>query len=137
MSKGMAPWGCISGVEQLDVHGTNVIYTKGKSDQNHQTPLEPNHTDFIFIDDGSVNEYGAERQYRRQFEKAISEEFVSLRINRQSGTKTFFGRSIDSFHSDSTPVVLLVIDGGRETIRKGFSIDLQMNLIDLFGYFSA
>lgn len=100
----MAPWGCISGVEQLDVHGTNVIYTKGKSDQNHQTSLEPNHTDFIFIDDGSVNEYGTERQYRRQFERAICGEFASFHSNRQL---------------DSTPIVLLVIDGGHETIRKG------------------
>ncbi|UJR07492.1 hypothetical protein I4U23_011781 [Adineta vaga] len=88
---GIAPWGCISGVEQLDVHGTNVIYAKSLSNENNETPLEPNHTQFIFIDDGTKYQYGGETEFRTQFEKSIS---------------------------NSVPVVLLVIDGGRETIKK-------------------
>lgn len=80
----MAPWGCISGVEQLNVLGTNVVYTRTKSGQNNENPLEPNHTQFIFIDDGSTHEYGAERQFRRRFEKAISGESVSLHVNNGS-----------------------------------------------------
>ena len=70
--KGIAPWGCISGVEQLDVHGTNVIYAKSMTDQNNETPLEPNHTQFIFIDNGTKHEYGVETEFRTQFEKCIS-----------------------------------------------------------------
>ena len=80
----MAPWGCISGAEQLDVRGTNVIYAKTKSGQNNENPLEPNHTQFIFIDDGTTHEYGAERQFRRRFEKSIAGESVSLQINNES-----------------------------------------------------
>ncbi|CAF4200084.1 unnamed protein product, partial [Rotaria sordida] len=110
---GIAPWGCISGVEQLDVHGTNVIYNKSKSDGNDETPLEPNHTHFIFIDDGTKHQYGGENEFRAQFERAISGESFSLQStinNNQMKDK--------SRQSDSIPVVLVVIDGGLETIKK-------------------
>ncbi len=101
--KGIAQWGCVSGVEQLDVHGTNVIYTKSKNDEKDETPLEPNHTDFIFIDDGTKHQYGAEIQFRNQFERTISDESISLNI----------------------PVVLVVIEGGIDTIKKGFYLSYQ------------
>lgn len=71
---GIAPWGCISGVEQLDVHGKNVIYAKSKSGENDETPLEPNHTQFILIDDGTKHQYGGEFAFRANFEKALSGE---------------------------------------------------------------
>ncbi len=102
--KGIAPWGCISGVEQLDVHGTNVIYANSKTDE---TPLEPNHTQFIFIDDGTKHQYGGETEFRSRFEKAISGESFTL-----SG----------HCNSDSVPVVLLVIDGTLDTIKQGFKL---------------
>ncbi|CAF4212523.1 unnamed protein product, partial [Rotaria sordida] len=115
--------GCISGVEQLDVHGTNVIYNKSKSDGNEETPLESNHTHFIFIDDGTKHQYGGENEFRAQFERAISEESFSLEStinNNQMKDK--------SRQSDSIPVVLVVIDGGLETIKKGFLyIQLYIN----------
>jgi hypothetical protein len=76
--KGIAPWGCISGVEQLDVHGTNVMYIKRKNDEKDEAPLEPNHTDFIFIDDGTKHQFGTEIQFRNQFEVMIKGESVSL-----------------------------------------------------------
>jgi transient receptor potential cation channel subfamily M protein 2 len=93
----------------LDVHGTNVIYVKGKSGQNNETPLEPNHTQFILIDDGTKHQYGGEFAFRARFEKAISGESFTLENNLQDS-------------SDSVPVVLLVIDGGRDTIKKGFPL---------------
>ncbi|CAF4265968.1 unnamed protein product, partial [Rotaria sordida] len=110
---GIAPWGCISGAEQLDVHGTNVIYNKSKSDENDETPLEPNHTHFTFIDDGTKHQYGGENEFRAQFERAISGESFSLQStinNNQMKDK--------SRQSDSIPVVIVVIDGELETIKK-------------------
>ena len=120
--KGITSWGCVSGVEQLNVHGTNVMYNKPKSVEKDETPLEPNHTDFIFIDDGTKHQMEAEIQFRNAFERTISGESCSL----QSTTK---GRS--SFHKrrylfpsnlDSIPVVLVVIEGGIDTIKKGFDL---------------
>ncbi|CAF0843287.1 unnamed protein product [Adineta steineri] len=57
---GIAPWGCVSSVEQLDVHGTNVIYNKPKTDE---TLLESNHAHFIFIDNDTKHEYGSELEF--------------------------------------------------------------------------
>jgi hypothetical protein len=84
--KGIAPWGCISGVEQLDVHGTNVIYAKSKTGEDDETPLEPNHTQFIFIDDGTKHQYGAETKFRTRFEKAIAGESFTLQNNHQDSS---------------------------------------------------
>ncbi|CAF1418808.1 unnamed protein product [Adineta ricciae] len=110
---GIAPWGCISGVEQLDVHGTNVIYAKSMTDENNETPLEPNHTPFIFIDNGTKHQYGVETEFRTQFEKCISGEAFSLQNNQNEEKSTCSYPLLDS-----VPVVLLVIDGGFETIQK-------------------
>jgi transient receptor potential cation channel subfamily M protein 2 len=115
--KGIAPWGCISGVDQLDVHGTNVIYNKSKNDEKDETPLEPNHTHFIFIDDGTKHQYGGEIKFRDQFEKAISGEAFSLKSNKDKPTSSQSQSSLDSI-----PVVLVVIEGDLNTIEKGFDI---------------
>ncbi|CAF1272530.1 unnamed protein product [Adineta steineri] len=118
---GIAPWGCVSGVEQLDVHGTNVIYAKSRTDENNEIPLEPNHTQFIFIDDGTKYQYGGEIQFRNQFEKSIAgESFVTLNNQHDSSDKTHSEDKSTSSYSqlDSVPVVLLVLDGGLETIQK-------------------
>lgn len=37
-----------------------------------EAPIEPNHTHFIFVDDGSVRKYGVEIAFRAQLEQAIS-----------------------------------------------------------------
>lgn len=82
----------------MDIHGTNVIYAKRRS---NETSLEPNHTQFIFIDDGD------ECAFRSRFEKAMAGQSLDENENK----------SISSL--ENVPVVLLVIDGGRDTIRKG------------------
>jgi hypothetical protein len=100
--KGIAPWGCISGVEQLDVHGTNVIYAKPKTGENDETSLEPNHSQFIFIDDGTMHKYGGEIEFRARFEKAISGESFTLQNNQQD-TNQSEGKSSSS-HSQSKQI---------------------------------
>ncbi|CAF3704180.1 unnamed protein product, partial [Adineta steineri] len=105
---GIAPWGCVSGVEQLDVHGTNVIYNKPKTDDKDETPLEPNHAHFIFIDNDTKHEFGSELEFRSLFEKSISGNSFSL----QNTTKDKLQQA------GNIPVVLVVIEGGLETIKK-------------------
>ncbi|CAF4801552.1 unnamed protein product, partial [Rotaria sp. Silwood2] len=108
MEKGIATWGYISGVDQLDVHGTNVHYAKPRDVQKDEASLEPNHTEFIFIDDGTPSKYGSEIEFRSRFERAIAGESFSLEnttINRRHSSK-------DWSANDFVPDVLLVIEGG-------------------------
>ncbi|CAF4003006.1 unnamed protein product, partial [Adineta steineri] len=71
----IAPWGCVSDVEQLDVYGTNVIYNKPKTNKRS---LESNHAHFIFIDNDTKHEYRSELEFRSHFEKTVSENSFSL-----------------------------------------------------------
>jgi hypothetical protein len=59
------------------VHGSNVHYVKSRNDQKGEAPLEPNHTKFIFVDDGSERKYGREISFRAKLEQAISGGFFA------------------------------------------------------------
>ncbi|CAF2799267.1 unnamed protein product [Rotaria sp. Silwood2] len=124
MEKGIATWGYISGVDQLDVHGTNVHYAKPRDVQKDEATLEPNHTEFIFIDDGTPSKYGSELEFRSRFERAIAGESFSLEnttINRRHSSK-------DWSANDFVPVVLLVIEGGLEVIKTVHETIIQNNI---------
>ncbi len=77
-----------------------MIYAKDKSGQNDETPLEPNHTQFILIDDGTKHQYGGEFAFRARFEKAISGESFSL--ENTSDTSQSEGKSISSYSQSGT-----------------------------------
>ena len=61
----------------MDVHGSTVQYTKSRSDKKGEASLQPNHTEFIFIDDGSERKYGREIAFRAKLEQAISGGFFA------------------------------------------------------------
>ena len=63
----------------MDVHGANVHYSKSRGEQKGEAPLEPNHTEFIFVDDGSERKYGREITFRARLEQAISGGFFATR----------------------------------------------------------
>jgi hypothetical protein len=71
----------VSGFQQLDVNGTTVHYAKPRSNQKGEAPLEPNHTEFIFVDDGNVRKYGGEITFRARLEQAISGGFFASKPN--------------------------------------------------------
>ncbi|CAF5213181.1 unnamed protein product, partial [Rotaria magnacalcarata] len=77
---GIATWGCVSGFHQLDVHGANVHYVKPRAEERGQASLEPNHTEFIFVDDGSERKYGREITFRANLEQLISGDFFAARF---------------------------------------------------------
>ncbi|CAF3995725.1 unnamed protein product [Rotaria sordida] len=117
---GITSWGCISNVSQLDVHDTNVIYSKLKSDEKEATPLEANHTHFIFIDDKTKYKHGCAIKFRARFERAISGEGFSLQTmtnNNQIKDKSIRSYS-QSKQSDNMPVVVVVIEGCADAIKK-------------------
>ena len=92
--QGFTSWGCISGHDILDVQGTDVVYTKLTSDAKGEAPLEPNHTHFVFPDDGAKHKHTCAIQYRAQFERNLVD--------------------------DGIPVLVVVIEGCSDAIKKGF-----------------
>jgi hypothetical protein len=115
LMKGIASWKSISTVDQLDVHGEDIFYKISKNDRKDETLLEPNHTEFIFIDDGS------ELQFRARFERAISTpsfSFQTTTINKQPSSQIPIDDD-DKGTSSAVPVVLLVIEGDLDTVQQG------------------
>ncbi|XP_030829332.1 transient receptor potential cation channel subfamily M member-like 2 isoform X2 [Strongylocentrotus purpuratus] len=113
---GIASWGVITNRAKLiDDNGTfpayyNMDAKKGKTlvskpHKNH-AHLDPNHTHFILVDKGRVDEFGEEITLRGKLEKAISEE----QIQKSSGESA----------SVSIPVVCVVVQGGPNTIETAF-----------------
>jgi len=88
----------------LNVRGKNVNYEKVKSNEQDETPLEPNHTHFIFIDDGTKHEFNAQNEYRLKFEQAISGGSISLQTDCR-------------VQSPQIPVVLIIIEGRLDEIK--------------------
>ncbi|CAF3840513.1 unnamed protein product [Adineta steineri] len=133
---GIATWGCVSGFQQLDVHGANVHYAKPRSEQKGEAPLEPNHTEYIFVDDGSERKYGREISFRAKLEQAISGGFFASKptashLNNQS-TSASTTPSLRPEQSDPVPVVLLVVEGGPNTVRTVHEAVVQNNIPAVF-----
>lgn len=71
-SKGIATWGCVAEVTKLDGKGVNVQYTKPTITRRGFAPIDPNHTHFIFVDDGTQAKFGGEISFRARLEHALS-----------------------------------------------------------------
>ena len=76
--QGIVAWGCVANVDQLDVQGENVSYSNSKRDGKNTLPLEPNHTHFIFIDDGTKHKHACAMKFRGQFESTLVNERFSV-----------------------------------------------------------
>ncbi|CAF4855404.1 unnamed protein product [Rotaria sp. Silwood1] len=132
---GIATWGCVSGRKHLDVHGASVYYAKPRSNTRGEAPLEPNHTKFIFIDDGTERTYGREIAFRAQLEQAISGGFFSSKTMTSSSnqSESISGTSfLQPKNSDAVPVVLLVVEGGPNTVRTVHEAVVENNIPAVF-----
>ena len=61
--------------DQLNIRGAKVKYSKPRGEQKGEAPLQPNHTEFIFVDDGTERKYGGEIAFRARLEEALSGGF--------------------------------------------------------------
>ncbi|KAK6180329.1 hypothetical protein SNE40_012504 [Patella caerulea] len=104
---GVAPWGCIQNRENLiSPDGKwpceyNLLEDAPKPDEVF---LNPNHTHFLLVDDGTTHKWATEIDFRSALEKAISE--MSLEMSQ--GTEV---------NKTNIPVVLLVLQGGPGTFK--------------------
>lgn len=117
--QGIVSWGCTSNVDQLDVQGENVHYCHSKNDGKGLLSLEPNHTHFVFIDDGSKYKHGCALKYRGQFERVIlNERFSILKTNDDNQQQQ---------QIDRMPIVVVVMEGCADAIKKGLISKSLMN----------
>ncbi|CAF0985618.1 unnamed protein product, partial [Rotaria sordida] len=150
---GIATWGCVSGRQDLDVHGSCVHYAESHSNIKGEAPLEPNHTKFIFVDDGSEKKYGREIAFRAKLEQAMSGRFFSskattnslnqyaslceassLRSENSGSYENLILFINNNFSSDidPVPVVLLVVEGGPNTVRRVKEAVVENNIPVVF-----
>ncbi|CAF3978895.1 unnamed protein product [Rotaria magnacalcarata] len=132
---GIATWGCVSNFQQLHVRGSNVHYVKPRSEQKGQAPLEPNHTEFIFIDDGTQREYGGEIKFRADLERAIAGTFFASYSTSKATNSLQPLSGTNSPRSESlglVPVVLLVVEGGPNTVRTVHEAVVKNNIPAVF-----
>ncbi len=107
---GIATWGITSMRDKLEIKGnsdsfnaTPVHYARSSSfclrnlEENrlaNDVLLDPNHNNFILVDDGSEGKYGVEIDFRANFEKELS-----------------------GSTENKIPTVLIVVNGGDGTIK--------------------
>ncbi|XP_048583807.1 transient receptor potential cation channel subfamily M member 7 isoform X3 [Nematostella vectensis] len=98
---GIASWGIVDHKEMLVNPKEVVPYQMTSSMQSRGACLDNNHSHFILVDNGTDGEYGGEISFRASLENLIASKKMA--------------RSCEKFHG--VPVVLLVLEGGPNTIR--------------------
>ena len=104
----------MSGHEQLEGSDSPGQYIQPEEDSKGQAPLEPNHTEFIFIDDGTEGKYGGEIEFRGQLEAAISSGFFEPKTADDSPEKKFSSTGSDVSKSDQSGCSFLPV---RNSLR--------------------
>ncbi|CAD5116686.1 DgyrCDS5550 [Dimorphilus gyrociliatus] len=110
---GIATWGIVDNKEALESRSLNKGADDGcfpaeynieglDYDKKGVSPIDHNHTHFILVDDGKVKSFGAEISLRCDLERHISLK-IETGIARQQ--------------SVNVPVVLLVLEGGVNTLE--------------------
>ncbi|XP_070175133.1 transient receptor potential cation channel subfamily M member-like 2 [Littorina saxatilis] len=101
---GIAPWGCVQNKEVLiDPEGKGkwpALYRIQGEVKPKQSFLDPNHTHFILVDNGTQRQFTTEIEFRAKLEKEISQWTTNA-------------------GSDAVrvPVALLVLEGGPGTLK--------------------
>ncbi|XP_011433265.3 transient receptor potential cation channel subfamily M member-like 2 isoform X3 [Magallana gigas] len=102
---GVATWGCIQNKEDLtdsECRGKwPASYRLGKKQRPKESFLDPNHTHFVLVDNGTQHQFGVEIPFRAWMENSIA------------NMKTNTGKNASVY----VPVVLLVLEGGPGTLE--------------------
>ena len=81
---GIATWGIVNNRKDLtkSKNGETVNYSVNNSYNTFGASLDSNHSHFFLVDDGSVNKYGGEIDFRGKLERSI----CSMNIEKSKGT---------------------------------------------------
>ncbi|XP_072020968.1 transient receptor potential cation channel subfamily M member 2-like [Amphiura filiformis] len=102
---GIATWGILdqrSLLEDVNYSNRESFISTIRQGEPNEVLLDPNHTHFILVDDGSEGKYGVEVQLRAKLEETISTQW-SLRTQQNDVTKI--------------PLVCIALEGGPNTIQ--------------------
>ena len=102
---GIAPWGVVQDHEEMLASGRGQVFSakelaQGEQKRADRTRLDPNHSHFIFVDDGSEGQFGREIDFRSKLENLIC-------------------KNEDANAEDAklpTPMVLVAVGGGPGTL---------------------
>lgn len=103
---------------------------------NTDVLLDPNHTHFIFVDDGSEGQFGKEIEFRAHLEAELRKgRSLKYYENRRAVKKRYMFSSSNGMQSDeddddeddnvsneSVPMILIVVQGGPNTLITGIII---------------
>ncbi|OAF71847.1 hypothetical protein A3Q56_00397 [Intoshia linei] len=98
---GIAPWGTVRNKELLiNANGSYPIkYTGDGKAKKGDSPLDPNHSHFILVDNGTELKFRGEINLRNRLEAGISNMYD------------------DDYNNFSIPVVMVVLEGGVGTLE--------------------
>ncbi|XP_070535403.1 transient receptor potential cation channel subfamily M member 2-like isoform X2 [Ptychodera flava] len=105
---GITPWGVVHRRNDLiNKHNqtytsSNIVSYRVEYTQGYESSLDPNHSHFILVDDGTVHNYDTGTELRGKIEKAISEHHH--RSEKESKM--------------TIPIVCLVFEGGIGTLKE-------------------
>lgn len=77
--------------------------------------LDANHSHFVMVDNSQLNVYGGEIKFRTKLEKAI----VGYRKDASE-----VGEPTRNNESEAAPIVVLVLEGGPNTLETGSTANL-------------
>jgi phage baseplate assembly protein gpV len=106
------------------------VNVDGVKDEKGQQPLEPNHTHFLLLDDGTYYQYET-GDYRTRLVKQLS------LYHTDDGTSTNVDAHDYFYHGNLlslVPIVTIVVDGGPDTllaIYNDLKNDIPVVLIDV------
>ncbi len=100
---------------------------------NTDVLLDPNHTHFIFVDDGSEGQFGKEIEFRAHLEAELRKgRSLKYYENRKTLKKRHILSASNGMHSDeddenddenisneTVPMILIVVQGGPNTLITG------------------
>lgn len=94
---------------ELFEYSTNPqqLSSTSSPEEGKSSLLDPNHSHFVLVDNAQLNTYGGEIDFRGRLEKAI--------VNYERDVD--LGESIAA--GNETPIVVLVLEGGPNTLSTG------------------
>lgn len=80
-----------------------------RSQDDKSAHLDPNHSHFILVDSGCLDQFGGEIKFRSKLESAIAKQKIKNKLDS------------DIKLDINVPTVVLVLGGGRNTIAQVLS----------------
>ena len=80
--------------------------------------LDPNHTHFIFVDDGSEGQYGKEIEFRSKLEDELryGKDLNQIELNKDQNMEKLNQKENIEI---KIPMVLIVVQGDSKTLSNG------------------